>query len=140
MTLGAPGPICVLLVTSACLSCGAAEQLSYEGVTEEVEPAPQAITRTNACPEFGYWVLSPRTLAVGETTEIAVDVSDPDAPRSRLSFAWQAATGAFSDRFWSDTAYTCQNAGPQALTLLARDADDCTSRLELAVVCLEPKR
>ena len=128
----------LLLVALGCLSCGAAEQYSYEGVAES-EPVPQAVTRVNTCPEFGYWVLLPRSLDVGETTEIAVNVDDPDAPRSRLSFEWEAQSGAFSDRFWSDTAYTCESVGKQELTLRARDEDDCTSDLRLAVFCLEPK-
>lgn len=122
------------IVAGLCAGCGAAEQVD-DG---PAPAAPRAITRTNTCPQFRWWLLLPKSLPLGQTTEIIVDVSDPDTPLTKLAFDWQAEAGVFSDPDLSSTAYTCERVGRQALTFFARDPQDCTSVLQLDVQCTEP--
>jgi hypothetical protein len=124
----------LLLVTEACLSCGTAEQVSDESSSR----GPRALTQTNSCPAFEWWLLLPKSLPLGENTEIVVNVSDPETPSSKLRFDWASPSGAFSDPLLADTTYTCLSLGRQVLTLSARDELDCTSVLELDVHCFEP--
>jgi hypothetical protein len=119
------------LVTIWCVGCGAADQTRYER-----EETPQAVTHTNACPSFNWFRLLPRSPVVGEPTEIVVDVIDPDAPSSELTLAWQAPSGVFSEPELAITDYTCDEQGPQTLTLSAQDALECTKVLDLIVQCL----
>jgi hypothetical protein len=129
-----PARIVACLVTIGCWGCGAADQASYER-----EDTPQAVTRTNACPSFNWFRLLPRSAFIGDSTEILVDVLDPDAPTSELRLTWQAPSGAFSDPTRAITQYTCEALGPQTLTLSAQDELDCTSVLDLTVQCLSPR-
>lgn len=121
------------LVAFACLGCGTAES-----VTVDDHQTPEIVARANVCPEFGWWLLLPKSLRIGETTDILVNVSDPDSPRAKLTFDWAATTGSFSELHRADTTYTCRRVGHQALTLDARDDLDCRSVLELDVTCLDP--
>jgi hypothetical protein len=129
-----PARIVACLVTVLCLGCGAADQTRYER-----EETPQAVGRTNACPSFNWFRLLPRSPFVGESTEIVVDVFDPDAPSSQLKLAWRAPTGAFSEPERAITDYTCEAPGPETLTLSAQDELDCTKLLDLTVVCQPPR-
>lgn len=126
-----PARLVVYMVTALCLGCGAADQTRYER-----EETPEAVTRTNACPAFNWFRLLPRSPRLGEATEIVVDVYDPDAPSSPLKLAWQAPTGAFSEPELAVTEYTCEEPGPQTLTLSAQDELECTKLLDLIVQCL----
>jgi hypothetical protein len=105
----------------------------------EARDTPRAVTRTNTCPQFGWWLLLPKSLPVGQTTEIFVDVSDSDTSLSKLAFAWEAKAGVFSDPDLASTAYTCARSGREALTFSARDEQDCTSVLNIDVECFEPR-
>lgn len=129
-----PARVVAIMLTMLCLGCGAADQTRYER-----EETPQAVTRTNACPLFNWFRLLPRSPVVGESTEIVVDVYDPDASSSELKLAWQAPTGAFSEPSLAITEYTCDEPGPQTLTLSAQDELDCIKVLDLTVVCLPPR-
>lgn len=131
----APRPTLLWMLASVCVGCGSAEQAR----PAEPDEAPQAVTRTNTCPEFGWWRLLPKSLAVGETTEIFVDVSDADTPLDELAFEWRAETGTFSHAELAATAYTCAQIGRQMLTFSARDEQGCTSVLQLDVQCFEPR-
>ena len=133
---GASGwALVVSLAAFACSGCGAGDSVKHERDDRET---PQAVSRANVCPEFGWWLVLPRSLRLGDTTEIVVNVTDPDTPRSKLKFEWAATTGAFSELHLADTSYTCQRLGRQVLTLDARDDLDCASVLELDVDCLDP--
>ncbi len=123
----------VLLAAFACLACGTAESVTFEG-----RKPPEIGSRANVCPAFGWWLVLPRSLRLGETTDILVNVTDPDTPRAKLTLQWAATAGTFSELHRADTTYTCRRLGPQALTLDARDELDCASVLELEVTCLEP--
>ncbi len=119
------------LLAAWCLGCGAADQTRYER-----EETPQAVTRTNACPSFNWFRLLPRSPFVGESTEIVVDVLDPDAPSSELRLAWHAPTGVFSEPERAITDYTCAEQGSQSLKLFAQDDLDCIRVLDLTVECM----
>jgi hypothetical protein len=133
-----------LVAALAGAGCGAADQTSadYERPPEPV----RATATTNVCPEFSWWLLLPKKLRLGETTEVIVNVTDPDAPASPLAFEWVSPVGAFSepagveglgDLVLAQTAYTCEASGQQRLTLSARDESDCTSTLDLDVLCTD---
>jgi hypothetical protein len=127
----------VLLVSVAALAgmgCGAGDSVNHE--RDDEVPAP--VSTANLCPQFSWWLLLPRSLRLGETSEILVNVFDPDTPRSKLKLDWAAANGVFSELHEADTSYTCQRRGRQLLTLDARDDLDCISVLELNVDCLAP--
>ncbi len=131
---GSPsGAMFVTIAAIACAGCGAAES-----VTTEERKAPAVVSTANVCPAFGWWILLPRSLRLGETTDILVNVTDPDTPRSKLKLDWAATTGTFSELHRADTAYTCRHLGNQVLTLDARDDFDCVSVLQLDVTCLDP--
>jgi hypothetical protein len=66
-------------------------------------------------------------------------VFDPDAPSSELQLSWQANTGEFSEPELAITEYTCDDLGPQTLSLSARDQLDCIKVLDLTVECLPPR-
>ncbi len=127
----------VLIVAASGAACGAAERVDEEGAPPL---SAQATAVVNSCPEFGWWLLLPKSLPLGETTEIVVNVTDPDAPKTRLHFDWAASSGAFSYPYRAETSYTCQAVGTHELVLEARDESDCTSTLLLDVFCLDPAR
>jgi hypothetical protein len=133
-----------LLAVLLSVGCGAGERTISD---YQRPPDPlQATASTNVCPTFGWWLLLPKSLRLGETTEVIVNVSDPDAPASPLQFEWASSVGAFSeatgvegleDLVLAQTAYTCEASGQQRLTLSARDESDCTSTLDLDVLCTD---
>ncbi len=127
--------LAVSLVALVTLGCGAADSVRHERDDSEMKPP---VSTANVCPEFGWWLLLPRSLRLGDTTEILVNVTDPDTPRGKLTFEWAAPTGAFSELHQADTSYLCQKRGRQVLTLEARDDLDCASELDLDVECLAP--
>ena len=129
--------LCVLVTAVSSVACGAAEQ-----VDEERAPTIEARATgvLNSCPEFGWWLLLPKSLPLGGTTEIVVNVSDADSPTNKLHFDWAASSGEFSNPERAETGYTCKSLGAQELVLEARDDSDCTSTLLLDVFCDEPTR
>lgn len=131
-------------LVAALAGCGAADQTTA-GYEPPHEPA-RATATTNLCPEFSWWLLLPKSLRLGETTEVIVNVTDPDAQASPLEFEWASPVGAFSEAtgvegleelVLAQTAYTCEASGQQRLTLSARDESDCTSTLDLDVLCTD---
>jgi len=133
-----------LVAALASVGCGAADSTNadYDRPPEPV----RATAHTNVCPEFSWWLLLPKRLRLGETTEVIVNVTDPDAPASPLQFEWASPAGAFSEGtgvegletlVLAQTAYTCEASGEQRLTLSARDESDCTSTLDLDVLCTD---
>jgi hypothetical protein len=133
-----------LVAALAGLGCGATDRATADH-DRPPEPALATVV-TNVCPEFSWWLLLPKRLRLGETTEVIVNVTDPDAPAAPLEFEWASAAGAFSEPtgvegleelVLAQTAYTCEASGQQRLTLSARDESDCTSTLDLDVLCTD---
>jgi hypothetical protein len=91
---------------------------------------------SNLCPIFRYWLLLPRDVRPDLTATIQVKAIDPDTGDQDLRFSWHATSGYFSEPQAPTTEYSCTELGAQALTLTARDLDDCESILELEVQCL----
>lgn len=77
----------------------------------------------------------PRSLPVGETTEIIVNVSDTDTPLEKLSFEWFAVSGTFSEPYLAETGYTCEEAGRHQLVLVAQDDTDCWRSFDVDIAC-----
>jgi hypothetical protein len=123
----------VLLVMFGCLSCGSADET--RAAYHPPEPVPKATVQTRSCPEFGWWMTLPRSLPVGATTEIMVNVSDADTPLEKIALEWVAETGSFSTPNLSDTSYTCELEGQQRLALVARDDTDCLRTLGVDIEC-----
>jgi hypothetical protein len=124
--------VLMTLVATLCLACGVAEQV------DEVVGAsrtPQATARPRSCPEFGWWLMSPKAPSVGAPAEIRVDVSDRDTPLDALSLEWSAASGSFSEPAAANTSFTCEREGHQALALVARDDTDCARQLDIQITC-----
>jgi hypothetical protein len=78
----------------------------------------------------------PQRIAPGESTEIMVRVTDPDAPDSQLVLAWSAASGTFSASDKPMTTYRCVEPGTQQLTCTAKDKPGCVSELDIDVECV----
>jgi hypothetical protein len=128
--------LAALGVSALCGGCGTTDVTQAErSVPEEV---PQAIVKPRACPQFGWWMALPKSLAVGETTEIMVAVDDADTPAEKLAFAWSAESGWFSTPHGADTSYTCERSGRQRLALIARDDTDCLRTFGVEIECLQP--
>lgn len=114
------------------LACGAVEQV------DEVigaSRAPQASIRLRSCPEFGWWMMLPKTPVIGVPAQIRVDVSDLDTPRDAISFEWVAASGSFSQPEEANTSFTCEREGHQTIALIARDDAGCARQLDIQFAC-----
>lgn len=116
----------------ACVACGAAEQVDeVVGASRE----PQAATRSRSCPQFGWWLMLPKTPSVGAPAEISVNVTDADSSLEKLSFQWLAGSGTFSAPSKADTSFTCAREGYQTLALVARDETGCARQLDIQISC-----
>lgn len=120
------------LVATLCLSCGVAETVD-EVIGPSREPRVESTVR--ACPAFGWWLIRPKTPAVGEPAEIEVNVGDADTPLDRLSFQWDAESGTFTPPSSARTSFVCEREGYQTLSLVARDDTDCERQLDIQINC-----
>jgi hypothetical protein len=129
------GGFLLTLVAGVCFGCGAAERVDEVTGTPA---APLAISRLRSCPEFGWWLILPKVMAVGASADLLVNVSDADTPLDKLKFEWQSSSGSFSQPTLLETRYTCVTEGPQNLQLVATDDTDCRRALPLNLTCVEP--
>jgi len=127
--------VLMTIVAATCASCGAAETVD-EVVGRPTEP--QAVSRLRSCPEFGWWLMLPKTPAVGDPAEIVVNVSDQDTPLDKIAFNWVATAGEFSAPQLLQTSFTCHAEGHQTLALVARDDTDCERVLDIQITCFPP--
>jgi hypothetical protein len=128
----APRLAFVTFMAIACGACGAAEQVDeVVGASRE----PQATTGPRSCPQFGRWLMLPRTPAIGVPAEISVNVTDPDSPLEKLAFQWVAGSGSFSEPSSADTSFTCEHEGYQTLALVVRDETGCARQLDIQISC-----
>lgn len=122
----------VAFVVSLCVACGVAEQVDeVVGASRE----NQATTRPRSCPQFGSWLMLPKTPRVGLPAEIQVDVSDLDSPPEALSLEWRAGAGSFSEPSAAVTSFLCEREGYQTIALVARDETNCVRQLDLEINC-----
>jgi hypothetical protein len=116
--------------------CGSGEHaIIPEPVEASADPA-EVSSGVNVCPVFAGSLVVPQRITLGETSVLAVRVTDPDAPDSQLIFAWSAASGSFSASDKPMTTYRCTELGSQELTLTVKDKPGCVSKLVIDVECV----
>ncbi len=118
------------------LACGSAEHAVIPEPAEAGADQAEVSSGVNVCPLFTGSLVMPQRIAPGESTEIMVRVTDPDAPDSQLVLAWSAASGTFSASDKPMTTYRCVEPGTQQLTCTAKDKPGCVSELDIDVECV----
>jgi hypothetical protein len=118
------------------LGCGSAEHAVIPEPVEAGSDQAEVSSRVNVCPLFTGSLVMPQRIALGETSEIMVRVTDPDAPDSQLVLAWSASSGTFSASDNRMTTYRCGEPGTQQLTCTAKDKPGCVSSLNIDVECV----
>ena len=83
----------------------------------------------NSCPIIEAFTADPLTVPKGEsTTEVRVDVFDPDEFPQPLRTELSSSTGVFEDRFVTETTFTCGSPGRVEMCVEASDGDPACDR------------
>lgn len=131
---GQPGRGTLALWLAAVSGCGAADAVYVMPVEAlEVDVAPAV----NTCPTFAFYFVLPRNIRPGEAAALLVQGTDLDSDDAELSYAWSAASGAFSAPSLPATEYRCADSGPQLLNVTTSDAEGCEALLTLEVDCAD---
>jgi hypothetical protein len=131
MTMGFRlAPLALLLLQG----CGAGDQTQ---VAMDDEPEWQSAgIETNVCPIFEASFVSPKLVGADAPAFVAVRATDPDADDQRITYAWTATAGSFSEPTLPETEYRCHELGDQVLTAIARDASNCGVAIHINVTCV----
>lgn len=90
----------------------------------------------NTCPIIESFSADPNQVPSNGTTEIMVEVLDPDAFPSPLITELSSTTGIFDDRFVNETTFRCGASGDTTLCVEASDGDpDCDEFQCITVRC-----
>jgi hypothetical protein len=78
----------------------------------------------NTCPIIKDFTATPNPIPAGEeTTTVFIDAIDPDESPEPLRTELSSATGAFEDRYASETTFRCGESGPVEICVEASDGD-----------------
>src|SRR4051812_13625428 len=123
-------PLVVILLQG----CGAGDQT--HAVRDDPPKWQSADIETNVCPVFEASFVSPKLVRAEAPAFVAVRATDPDADDQRITYAWTATAGTFSEPALPATEYRCDELGDQVLTAVASDASDCGVAIHINVTCV----
>jgi hypothetical protein len=127
--------LAVAALACASWSCGAGE--STRAAREAPAPEFGVTSVANACPNFTFYMVLPKAIRAEEAAWVAVRATDVDSDDDLITYRWSATSGAFVEPEVAFTEYSCADAGPQILTIVAADAEGCERTLDLDVTCDE---
>jgi hypothetical protein len=128
--------LCLIFAGFASFGCGANDHVQL-GPDDDGQIRLQINPTLNECPTFTQSLVIPQAIPPRFSAEVVVIATDPDGPNSAIEYTWSASSGSFTDLKQPFTRYGCEARGLQLLKLDAVDARGCTSRLALAVDCLD---
>lgn len=122
---------------AACFACSAADEtrrVPDEGPEAQLLNVAQDF---NVCPHFEGSLVLPQTIAPGQQAVIGVRGVDPDGEDAALTYDWSVTSGELMETGHGYAKYSCDETGPQIVSIVTTDARDCHVQLDIAVNCLE---